>query len=154
MLTNSYPNRVSLIFSACVCAAILCLPWPDARGPSVARSIWLTFRDLNVNAATTLRRYQAFTSDLRTPGSGEDVLPWQVQQALTIVRGRGRAVKRYDLSPSLRADDWVFQQLIVALWPRHLEQGATARFVLNRDPLDPACTLIDRQQDVSLVYCP
>ena len=152
---NAYPNRVSLIFSACIVAVLLSIPWPDARGPSLAKSVWLTWRDLNKNAIATLGRFGAFQSDLTTPGSGEHVLPWQVQQALAIVRGRrGGAVKRYDLSASLRADDWVSQQFVVALWPRRLEEHATARFVLNSDPAEPACSLIERQKDVSLVYCP
>jgi hypothetical protein len=153
-MASRYPNRISALFSACVVAVLLCIPWPDAKGPSFAKSIWLTFRDLNKNAVATIGRYRAFQSDLTTPGSGEHVLPTQVQEALAIVRGRGRAVKRYELSPSLREDDWVFQQFVVALWPRRLEDHATARFVLNRDPAEGGWTLIDRQQDVSLVYCP
>lgn len=153
-MASPYPNRVSLLFSACVVSVVLCIPWPDARGPSFGKSIWLTLRDLNRNALVTLEQHAAFRSNLATPGSGEYVLPWQVQQALAILRGRGRSVKRYELSPSLKADDWVLQQFVVATWPRRLEADATARFVLNSDPVEPGCTLVDRKKDVSLVYCP
>jgi hypothetical protein len=93
-MASRYPNRISALFSACVVAVLLCIPWPDAKGPSFAKSIWLTFRDLNKNAVATIGRYRAFQSDLTTPGSGEHVLPAHVQRALAIVRGRGRAVKR------------------------------------------------------------
>lgn len=154
MSRNTHPNRVSLLFSACIVAVVLCMPWPDARGPSFVKSIWLTVRDLNRTAVHTVGRYRDFQVDLNTPASGEYVLPVWVQDALVILRGRGRAVKRYDLSPSFYANDWVLQQMVVAAWPRRLERRATARFVLKSDPVEPGCTVIDTQREVSLVYCP
>lgn len=148
-------NRVFLLFSACVVAVVMCIPWPDAQGPSLAKSIWMTFRDLNRTTALTIGRFNAFQADLTTPRSGEYVLPVVVREGLTILRGRrGSVVKRYDLSPSLTTDPWDFQQMIVAAWPRRLESEATARLVLNTDQMEPGCTLIDRQAHVSLVYCP
>ncbi len=153
-MATTYPNRASLVFSVCVFAAILLVPWPDARGPFFLSSVGITVRDLHRSALGTLGRFRAFQADLNTPRSGEQVLPIQVQEALTILRGRGRAVKRYQLSDSMAANDWVLQQMVASAWPRKLEKGATARFVLNTDPVIPGCTLVDRQREVSLVYCP
>ena len=154
MSRNPYPNRGSLLLSACVVAGVLWMPWPDAKGPSFGKSIWFTARDLNETAAGTLARYSDFQADVNTPGSGEYVLPVWVQDALVILRGRGRAVKRYDVSPSFYANDWVYQQMVVAAWPRTLVRGATARFVLKGDPVERGCTVVDSHRDVSLVYCP
>jgi hypothetical protein len=153
-MAKPYRNRASLIVSAAVFVAVLCVPWPDARGPLLFKSIAITFADLHKTAVTTVRRIQAFQSDLNTPGSGEHVLPLAVQDTLAILRGRGRAVKTYQLSESLTADEWVLQQMIASVWPRKLEKGAMARFVLNTDPVVPGCTVIDKRSTVSLVYCP
>ena len=67
---------------------------------------------------------------------------------------RGHEVERYQLSNSIAGDEWVAQQIVATAWPRKLENGAKAEFVLNGEPLGSSCRLIEKQREVSLVYCP
>jgi hypothetical protein len=153
-MTHGYPNRVCLVFSACLLGLVLYIPWPDARGPSVAKSLWITLRDLHTSTAASLRGFREFQTRLATPQAGEYVISAPVRQMLAIVRGRGRQVKRFRLSDALSRDPWVAQETVTALWPRTLEPNAHAVFVSNSEPISPDCTPLDRQQDVSLVLCP
>ena len=57
-------------------------------------------------------------------------------------------------SESIEADSWGFQQIVTSAWPRKLEKEAKAEFVLNGEPVLSSCQLVDKQREVSLVYCP
>lgn len=148
------PDLPARLLSAALFVAVLCLPWPDAKGPTFAWSLWLTLRDLNRTTVATVKTFDTFQADLRTPRAGEHVLSAPVRQILVILRGTGRDVRRYQVSPELAADPWISQEVVTAAWPARLEPGAPARFVFNHEPRDPRCRVVDRQQDISLVLCP
>ena len=152
-VTASYRNTASLVFSFAIYIVIVFVPWPG--GGSEWRffdSVGTTIRDLARNTVTLPGRFETFQAQLNTPEAGEYVLSGTVREMLGMLRGHG--VDRYQLSDSIAADAWSVQGIVTSAWPRKLEKDAKARFVLNRDPPIPGCTLIDTQREVSLVYCP
>ena len=153
-VTQSYRNRASLVFSFVIFIVILFLPWPDGSGQwRFLGSVETTIRDLNRTALGILGGLEAFQADINNPRTGEEqVLPVRVREMLTMLRGHG--VERYQIADSIAADAWTFQQIVASAWPRKLEKDAKARFVLNGEPVMPSCLLIDKQREVSLVYCP
>ena len=151
-LMESYRNTASLVFSVVVFVVILLMPWEESGRYPFFKSIEGSIRHLNGTAITMLSRVGAFQADMNNPQSDESILPVRVQDMMTMLRGHG--VERYQLSDSIVADLWVFQQTVASAWPRKLEKDAKARFVLNGEPVAPSCQLIDKQREVSLVYCP
>jgi hypothetical protein len=67
---------------------------------------------------------------------------------------RGHGVEQYRVSVPIAEDAWGYQQIVASAWPRKLEREAKARFILNTEPVTPGCHLIEKQSEVSLVYCP
>ena len=110
-----------------------------------------TIRDLNGTAFTMLRRFDAFQADINNPQSDESILPIRVQEMLTMLRGHG--VERYRVSESIAELLGVSADRGVGLAAQAREK-AKAEFVLNGEPVMPSCQLIDKQREVSLVYCP
>ena len=151
-VTKSYRNTASLVFSVVIFIVILFLPWPDGGQQLFFRAVETTIRDLHRTAIRALGRFEAFQADINNPHTDESVLPTRVQEMLTMLRGHG--LERYQLSDSIAGDTWVMQQIVASAWPRKLEKDAKAGFVLNGEPVIPGCLLIDKQREVSLVYCP
>jgi hypothetical protein len=151
-LTKPYRSTASFVFSVSVFTAILFLPWPDAGHQYFSQAVVATIRDLNRAATSALVRFDAFQADINNPQTGEHVLPVRVQEMLAMLRSRG--VQQYRLSVSIVDDAWGYQQIVVSAWPRRLEKAAKAEFVLNVEPIVPECRLIEKQSEVSLVYCP
>jgi len=151
-VTASYRNTQSLAFSVLIIVAILFMPWEDGGQSPFYSSVEGTIRTLNGTAFTMLRRFDAFQADINNPHSDESILPIRVQETLTMLRGHG--LDRYRVSESIEADSWGFQQIVASAWPRKLEKKAKAEFVLNGEPVLSSCQLIDKQREVSLVYCP
>ena len=149
-VTHAYRNTASLACSALVLAGILFFPWPD--GGELFRSVDATVRDLNRTALAMLAGFDTFQANVNTPQTGEYVLGARVEEMLAMLRRH--EVRRYQISDSIAENAWVSQQIVASAWPRQREADAKARFVLNGEPPIPACELIDRQTDVSLVYCP
>jgi hypothetical protein len=67
---------------------------------------------------------------------------------------RGHGVQQYRVSVSIAGDAWEYQQIVASAWPRRLEKEAKALFVLNAEPITPGCHVIEKQKEVSFVYCP
>ena len=130
--------------------AILFTPW--AVGGPFFRSIENTFRVLNETAIKTVAGYSAFRTNLDTPQTGEYVLGSRVEEMLAMLRRH--AVQEYRVSAAIAENSWVLQQIVASGWPRKLELDAKRIFVLNTEPALPGCSVIDRQREVSLVYCP
>lgn len=151
--STSDPAWPSRVFPVVVFLAVLFLPWPDGDGYPLYRCVATTVRDLSTAAVKTAGHFGAFQAAIDTPGAGEYVLPDRVQEMVAILRGPGRGVKRYQLSDAIAANGWVLQQMVASAWPRKLERDAKARFILNEEPVPPGCSVMDRQREVSLVYC-
>jgi len=130
--------------------AIMYTPW--AVGGTFFGSVENTFRVLNETALKTVAGYPAFRHNLDTPQTGEQVLGSRVEEMLAMLRGHG--VQQYRVSAAIAENSWVLQQIVASGWPRKLEPDAKQAFVLNTEPAVPCCSVIDRQQEVSLVYCP
>jgi hypothetical protein len=132
--------------------AMLFLPWPDGGSQPFFKAVATTILDLNRNALAALERFDTFQTDINTPNSGEQVLGTRVQEMLAMLRGHG--VEQYRLSDSIAADAWVTQQIVATAWPRKLERDARAVFVLAAETPSPGCIVMDKQREVTLVYCP
>lgn len=152
--SEGYRNSAGAIFSVAVFLVVLALPWPDGRGRPFLARVVKSLGVLNRTAVGALANFGAFQSNLDTPSAGEEVLPFRVQEVMLLLRSSGRSVDRYQLSDSIAAEDFVLQQIVASAWPRRLERGAKARFILNTEPVTAGCDVIDRQTDVALVYCP
>ena len=150
-VTASYPDTASLVFSLFIIVAILFMPWEGSGQYPFYRSVEGSIRYLDRTAITMLGRFGAFQANINSPQTGEYVLGPTVEEMLAMLRGHG--VERYQLSDSIAANSWVLQQIVASAWPRKLEPDAKARFVLNAEPATPSCILIDKQAEVSLVYC-
>ena len=130
--------------------AIMFTPW--AVGGTFFRSVENTFLVLNETAIRTVAGYAVFRDNLETPQTGEQVLGSRVEEMLAMLRGHG--VQKYRVSAAIAENSWVLQQIVASGWPRKLEPDAKPTFVLNTEPPLPGCSVIDRQREVSLVYCP
>ena len=148
---NSYRDTASLVFSIAVFIAIMFVPWPSSPQPFF-RAVETTSGDLNRTALRMLGRFEAFQADLNNPQTGEYVLERKVQEILTMLRRHG--VERYRVSNAIAESPTVLQEIVAAAWPRKLEGDAKAEFAFSAEPAIPGCTLIDKQPEVSLVYCP
>ena len=143
-------GREEAVVPLFVSVMILFTPW--AIGGPFFKAVELTVRDLNRAALAALADFAAFQANLNTPQTGEYVVGSRVEEMLTLLRGHG--VERYWISDSIAENAWVSQQIVAAGWPRKLEKDAKTGFVLNTEPVGPSCHLIEKGQDVSLVYCP
>ena len=130
--------------------AIMFTPW--AVGGPFFRSVENTFRVLNETAIKTVAGYSTFRTNLDTPQTGEYVLGSRVEEMLAMLRSHG--LQEYRVSAAIAENSWVLQQIVASGWPRKLEKDAKRTFVLNTEPALPGCSVIDRQREVSLVYCP
>jgi hypothetical protein len=148
-IAQTYPDTATLVFSAFALVVILLVPWPAGQ---LFRAVDATIRDLNRTAFAMLADFDTFQANLTMPQTGEYAVGARVEEMLAMLRRHG--VNRYRVSASIAADDWVSQQIVASAWPRKREADARAAFVLNTEPVPPGCTLVDRQQEVSLVHCP
>lgn len=152
-LAKQYRDTASLAFSGFIFIVLLFMPWLDGgRESPFYRGVATTVGDLNGTALASLRSLNAFQSRLNQPRTGEDVLPTSVREMLAMLRSH--SLERYRISDAIAADSWVFQQIVASAWPRKLEPDSSARFILNTERLASGCSLVDRQTEVSLVYCP
>ena len=151
-VTGSYRNTPALVFSVFIMIAIPFMPWEEAGHYPFFKAVEGTIRTLNGTATTMLGRFEAFQADINNPQTDESILPDSVREMLSMLRRHD--VDRYQLSDSIVANPWVFQQTVASAWPRKLEKDAKARFVLSGEPVIPNCQLIEKQREVSLVYCP
>lgn len=148
--TARYRSGASLVFSVFAYCAILFLPRADG---GLYRAVTTTTRDLNVTAVAMVRRFEAFQRDIGTPRAGEQqVIPDTVLAMLALLDRHG--LNRYQMSDGISVNAWDFQQMVASAWPRTFEADAKARFVLDGETVLPECAVVDRQREVSLVYCP
>jgi hypothetical protein len=152
-LAKQYRDTASLVFSVFIFIVLLFMPWLDGgRESSFYRAVATTVGDVNGTALASLRSLAAFQSRLNQPRTGEDVLPRSVREMLAMLRSHD--VNRYRISDAISADSWVFQQIVASAWPRKLDPDSNAGFILNSEQPASGCRLVDRQTEVSLVYCP
>jgi hypothetical protein len=59
-MPRAFHNRASLVLPVWSVGIVRLMPWPDARGPSIARAHLDHARDLNRIAAHSVGRFEAF----------------------------------------------------------------------------------------------
>jgi hypothetical protein len=148
----AYGGASSLAFSFCILAALVLMPWPAGRSAPFFRSVGLTTIELAASVGRVLHDLRSFQSNLSVPLAGEEEGAGPVaQEAAAMLRAKG--IDRYQLSPAIAANDWVYEQVIACAWPRKRESGAHVRVVLNTEPAT-GCEPVSQDKYVSLVYCP
>jgi hypothetical protein len=156
-MTSRPRDRAHLLIAAAVALATLVLPWPV--GPigewhAFHRAVPETARELYAIARLRLGHLAEFRALVETPGSGQEVLPWQVREMLAMLDGAGRGVRKYDISDGIASSEWTRQQLVASTWPRRMERGAKVRFQLTTEPLPDGCHVIAGRKETLLAYCP
>jgi hypothetical protein len=144
-------NAAWMALSAGMVAAVLLMPWPDGRGAPFYKSIALTVGDLAHAIRVVGDDPGTFQANLVRPLAGEEAIGPAAQQATALLRAHG--VEQYELSNGLARDDWAYQQIVAAGWPSRRVADAHLRVALNTEPTT-GCATVERQRDVSLVYCP
>jgi hypothetical protein len=150
-VSTPYRNLPALVFSVLILFVIF-VPGRYSGYQLSVRTVESTSRQLNASVVRALGNLEAFQADINNPQTGEHALSRRVQEALTMLRRHG--VDRYRVSDSITRDPWRFRQIVATAWPRKLDKDASALLVLNSEPLAPGCSVIEKQRDVSLVYCP
>jgi PA14 domain len=151
-----YGGASSLIFSAGVLAAFALMPWPAGSSAPFFKSVGLTVIELGGSLDRLRHHPRRFQSNLSVPLAGEDegVGP-HVEQAVNLLRMAG--IDRYQLSPPIAANEWLYEQIVASAWPRRREPDAHVRVVLNYELSagPPAgCEVLGRDRSISLVHCP
>ena len=90
--------------------------------------------------------------NIYSPNSGQEVLPRQVQQILTLLHSN--TIEDFQLSDEIRNDPLLVQRTTEAAWPIKVD-GSSHYFIVFNDEMKPYpdCNVIDQAQDVALVYC-
>lgn len=111
-----------------------------------------TFRDLIKTAAKTLIDLGTFNHNLNTPLAGEETLPQQVQEMLSMVRSHN--LQTFYFSNQIGADIWVYQQIIATAWPKRFEFSSKDWFFLVSETVPSRCVVTEKKKEVALVHCP
>jgi len=148
-LRARYLSPTALVASFVVYALLLFAPanpsrlWSD--GEKTLTSLTASIEDWWRHPAETSRR-------VNVPRAGErEALPPQVIAMVNILARQG--LEEYDLSPGMRANDWVLLQTVASAWPRRQKDGFLAVFVAEGESVSPDCVVLDREEGVRLVRC-
>jgi len=86
------------------------------------------------------------------PNTGEEVLPVQVQQMLSLLRSHH--ISSYQVVGQFTTDGLIMQRIVESAWPIKMETTSSYFFIaLTEINNYPACKLIDQKEDVALAYC-
>jgi hypothetical protein len=119
--------------------------------PSIVEAIGNLFRD-TFNA---IKEIQSFQVNLKTPHSGEHVLPPAVQEMLALLKAH--QLDSYQVSEQIIRPEncQIYQRIVESAWPRRIDPKGNHKFVLISE-LDnfPNCVIKERKKEVALVFCP
>ena len=100
----------------------------------------------------TVQNYKRTLINIFTPNSGQEVLPGQVRQMLSLLKSNH--VISYRLSRQLHRDPLIMQRIVESAWPIKMDPASPYLLNLPDEPNnDPACTVIDHRKDVVLANC-
>lgn len=95
------------------------------------------------------QHFDAKLHEILTRNSGEEALPFEVQQMLYLLRARH--LKSYRVSPQIWQD---FEQRVVeGLWPARLDLSSPNMFRLNTDTSLASCSAVRERGNVVLEHC-
>ena len=87
-----------------------------------------------------------------TPGAGIEVLPPAALQGLQLLQTH--QVENYKISDRMFHDLLIRQRIVESAWPIKMEDSSPYLLVfLDEINNNPACTEIDKEKDIALVYC-
>jgi hypothetical protein len=110
---------------------------------------WANLRRSNLDAIQSPR--QTLTK-IFTPNAGQEVLPPQVQQMLSLLKAN--RITSYQLSDQLNSDPLTNQRITEASWP--IKKDPKAYYLLrylNETIKQPSCITIDKRKEIALDYC-
>jgi hypothetical protein len=92
-----------------------------------------------------------FLFNIFTPNSGQEVLPAEVQQMLSLLRSNH--VTSYRLSKQLTQDSLIRERIKESAWPIKREASPYLLSLPKEIKNNPTCVVLDRTKDVVLAYC-
>ncbi|MCJ7702124.1 MAG: hypothetical protein MUO62_11105 [Anaerolineales bacterium] len=110
---------------------------------------WTKLIQANISTAQHLK---LSLSHIFSPNSGQEVLPVQVQQLLSLLQTH--QISSYQLSNQLMQNPLIFQRTIESAWPTKME-GKSSYLLISFEEIKnyASCVQIDQREDVALVYC-
>lgn len=110
---------------------------------------WTNLIQANIS---TVQHLKLSPSNIFSPNSGQEVLPVQVQQMLSLLQTH--QIGSYQLSNQLMQNPLIFQRTIESAWPIKME-GKSSHFLIAIEEIKnyASCVQIDQREDVALVYC-
>jgi hypothetical protein len=117
-------------------------------------STWTELKNSNLSS---LQSIKVPLINIFTPNSGQDTLPSQVQEMLSLMQAH--YIESYQLSTQLNQATQsnfilIKERIIEAAWP--LKETTTSPYILYllaKTKVGPNCVLIDEREDVGLEYC-
>lgn len=115
----------------------------------------MAFRELVSSTVRTIRGWRQFRDNLRTPSSGEGVLPEIVLEMIHLLRQRGVTTYRLSEEFSRANDGELYQRMIEGVWPRRYRSTADAVLMpINALAGYADCQELGRGKGAALVRCP
>ena len=112
-----------------------------------------SLNELRQSNLNTVRHLKPALANIFTPNSGQEALPIQVQQMVSLLRTQHAT--SYRLSDQIASDPSIVQRITESAWPIKMEPTSSYRLIsLTETNSDPACVLLDQREDVALVHCP
>jgi len=112
--------------------------------------VWVQLKKSNMD---TVQHLTPSLRTLFTPNSGQEVLPDQVQNMLSLIQNHH--VPNYRLSKQLTSDPLIRERIKESAWPVKTEKKSAYLLSLNGEIKNhPACIIIDQREDVVLAHCP
>lgn len=110
---------------------------------------WVHLRSSNLNV---IQNPKQTLPRIFQPNSGQEVLPPQVQQMLSLLETN--RVTSYQLSERIYSDPLINQRITEAAWPIRKEPKSYYLFkYFNEAIKHPSCIMIDQRKEMELDYC-
>ena len=140
MFRSSRVPVFRLIVAAVLAIVLLRTPAPN------------TLADLARANLSTALHPELVLGDLFRPNSGQEVLPVQVRQALSLLQMH--QVTSYRLSKQLDSNPLLRQRTIESAWPIQISPTSAYRLaLLGETGSDVGCVVVDQREDIALEYC-
>lgn len=111
-----------------------------------------TWANLRLSNLNTIQNPKQTLVSIFKPNSGQEVLPPQVQQILSLLETNH--ITSYQLSDQLSSDPLINQRITEAAWPIKKEPEAyySLRY-LTELIRQPSCVVVDQRKKIALDYC-
>lgn len=107
-----------------------------------------------IRSNTAVLKYPGQTlSNLFTPATGTSVLPGQARRTVALLQAQH--IERYQLSNQILNNRLIHERIIEMAWPKKIDRSSPYFIIfLDEEKHFQACTMIAKQKDVALEYCP